>query len=100
MCVDSGVHYEPEPDDVREVGGWVVCDFGDGVGYGPQFPVGGGPAGDVARVVVHVVVSPVWVSCRVAPPVMGVRADSPEASVKKGTSASAGCGRRHGFMGR
>ena len=32
-------------------------DFGDGVRYGPQFPVGGGPVGDLARVVVHVVVS-------------------------------------------
>ena len=33
-------------------------DFGDGVGHGPQLPVGGGPVGGVARVVVHVVVSP------------------------------------------
>ena len=30
--------------------------FGDGVGHGPQLPVGGGPLGGVARVVVHVVV--------------------------------------------
>ena len=41
-----------------------------------------------------------WVSCRVAPPVMGVRADSPEASVKKSSFAGDGCWRRHGFMGR
>ena len=34
------------------------CDFGDGVHHGPEFPVGGGPVGGVARVVVHVVVSP------------------------------------------
>ena len=71
-------------------------DFGDGVGHGPQFPVRGGPVGGVARVLVHVV----WVSCRVAPPLMGLRADSPEASVKKSMSAGDGCGRRHGFMGR
>ena len=32
--------------------------FGDGVGHGPQFPVGGGSVGGVARVVVHAVVSP------------------------------------------
>ena len=32
--------------------------FGDGVGPGSQLPVGGGPVGGVARVVVHVVVSP------------------------------------------
>ena len=32
-------------------------DFGDGVGHSSQFPVGGGPVGGVARVVVHVVVS-------------------------------------------
>ena len=31
---------------------------------------------------------------------MGLRADSPEASVKKSRSAGDGCGRRHGFMGR
>ena len=31
---------------------------------------------------------------------MGVRADSPEASVKKSRSAGDGCGRPHGFMGR
>ena len=31
---------------------------------------------------------------------MGVRADSPDASVKKRRSAGDGCGRRHGFMGR
>ena len=30
---------------------------GDGVGYGSQFPVGGGPVDGVPRVVVHVVVS-------------------------------------------
>ena len=42
----------------------------------------------------------VWVSCRVAPPVMGVRADSPEASEKKMRFAGDGSGRRHGFMGR
>ena len=29
---------------------------------------------------------PAWVSCRVAPPVMGVRVDWPEASVKKTTA--------------
>ena len=57
MCVDSGVHYESDPDDVREEGGEVGCDFGDDVGYGPQFSVGDGPMGGVARVVVHVVVS-------------------------------------------
>ena len=34
-------------------------DSGDGVGHGPQLLVGGGPVGGVARVVVHVVVSPV-----------------------------------------
>ena len=34
------------------------CDFGDGVGHGPQFPVARGPVGGVARVVVHVVMSP------------------------------------------
>ena len=33
-------------------------DFGDGVGHGPQFPVGAGPVGGVARVVVHVVLPP------------------------------------------
>ena len=33
-------------------------DFGDGIGHGPQLSVGGGPVGGVARVVVHVVVSP------------------------------------------
>ena len=43
---------------------------------------------------------PVWVSCSVAPPVMNVRADSPEASVGKSRSAGDGCGSRHGFMGR
>ena len=58
MCVDSGVHYEPDPDDLREVGGQVGRDVGDGVGHGPQFSVGGGPVGAVARVVVHVVVFP------------------------------------------
>ena len=31
---------------------------------------------------------------------MGVRADTPEASVKKSRSAGDGCGTRHGFMGR
>ena len=31
---------------------------------------------------------------------MGVRADSPEAMVKKSRSAGDVCGRRHGFMGR
>ena len=31
---------------------------GDGVGHGPWLPVGRGPIGGVARVVVHVVVSP------------------------------------------
>ena len=30
---------------------------GDGICYGPQFPVGGVPVGGVPRVVVHVVVS-------------------------------------------
>ena len=43
---------------------------------------------------------PVWVSCRVAPPVMNVRADLPEASVEKSRSAGDCCGSRHGFMGR
>ena len=33
-------------------------DFGDGIGHGPQLPVGGGPVGGGAGVVVHVVVSP------------------------------------------
>ena len=33
-------------------------DYCDGVRHGPQFPVGGGPVGGVACVVVHVVVSP------------------------------------------
>ena len=33
-------------------------DLGDCVGHGPWLPVGGGPIGGVARVVVHVVVSP------------------------------------------
>ena len=33
-------------------------DLGDSVRHGPQPPVGGGPVGGVARVVVHVVVSP------------------------------------------
>ena len=58
VCVDSGVYHEPDPDDVREVGAKVGRNFGDGVGHGPQLPVGGGPVGGVARVVVHVVVSP------------------------------------------
>ena len=31
---------------------------------------------------------------------MGVRADSPEVSVKKSRFAGDDCGRRHGFMGR
>ena len=75
-------------------------DFDDSVGHGPQLPVGRGLVGGVACVVVHVVFSPAWVSCRVAPPVMGVGADSPEALVKKSRSAGHGCGRRHGFMGR
>ena len=68
MRVDSGVHYEPDPDDVREVGGQVGSDFGDGVGHDPQFPVGGGPVGGVARVVVHVVVSPCVGQLQGAPP--------------------------------
>ena len=42
----------------------------------------------------------VWLTCRLAPPLMGVRADSPEALVKKSRSAGEGCGRRHGCMGR
>ena len=33
-------------------------DFGDGAGHGPQLPVGGSSVGGVARMVVHVVVSP------------------------------------------
>ena len=74
--------------------------FGDGVGYGPRSPVGGGPVDGVARVVVHVVVFLSSGQLKVAPPVMGVRADSPEASLKKTRSADDGCGRRHGFMGR
>ena len=32
--------------------------FGNNIRHGPQFPVGGGPVRGVARVVVHVVVSP------------------------------------------
>ena len=45
---------------------------------------------------------PVWWSMWLCPPVwvMCVRADSPEASMKKSRCASDGCGRRHGFMGR
>ena len=58
MCVDGGIHYEPDPEDVRKVGRQVGCNSGDGVGHGPQFPVGGGPVGGVSCVVVHVVVSP------------------------------------------
>ena len=42
--------------------------FGDGVGHGPQVPVGGGPVGSVARVVVHVVVSPVVGQLQRGPP--------------------------------
>ena len=42
----------------------------------------------------------VWVSYRVVPPVMGVRVDSPEASVKKMRFTRDGFGRRHGFIGR
>ena len=57
MCVDSGVHYEPDLDDVREEGGLVNRNFGDDIGYGPLFPVGGGPVGGVVGVVVLVVVS-------------------------------------------
>ena len=41
-----------------EVGGYLGRDLGDGVDHGPQLPVGAGPAGGVAPVVVHVVVSP------------------------------------------
>ena len=33
-------------------------DLGNGVGHSPQLTLGGGPVGGVARVVVHVVVSP------------------------------------------
>ena len=58
VCVDSGVYHEPDPDEVREVGGELGCDFGDGVGHGPQLPVGGVPVSGVAHVVGHVVVSP------------------------------------------
>ena len=58
MCVHSGVDYEPDPDDMREEGGQVRRNFGNGIGYGSQFPVGGVPVGGVARVVVDVVVSP------------------------------------------
>ena len=36
----------------------MVRDFGAGVDHGPQLPVGGGPVGGVACVVVHVVVCP------------------------------------------
>ena len=32
MCVDSGVHYEPDPDDVQEEGGQFGRDFGYGIG--------------------------------------------------------------------
>ena len=56
MCAHSGVHYERDADSVREEGGSVGHNFGEDVGYGPQFPMGGGPVGGVARVVVHVVV--------------------------------------------
>ena len=56
--------------------------------------------GGVACVVVHVVVSPGVGQLRGGPPLMGVRADSPEASVRKSRSAGDGCGRRHGLMGR
>ena len=45
MCVYSGVHYEPDPDNLREEGGQVDRSFGDGVGHGPQFPAEGGPVG-------------------------------------------------------
>ena len=71
VCVDSGVHYEPDPDDVREVVGYLGRDFGDGVGYGPQLPVGGGPVGGVAPVVVHVVVSPGVGQLQGGPPANG-----------------------------
>ena len=66
----------------------------------PSSPWEETPVGGLARLVVHVVVCLGVVSCRVAPPVMGVRTDSPQASVKKTRSAGDGCGRRHGFMGR
>ena len=59
MCVDSGVHYEPDRDDVLEVGELVNRDFGDRVGHGPQLPVGRGPVGGVA---------PVWGSVAGRPP--------------------------------
>ena len=68
MCVDSGVHYEPDRDDLLEVGGSVGRDFGDGVGHAPQLPVGRGPVGSVAPVVVHVIVSPAVGQLQGCPP--------------------------------
>ena len=56
-CVNSGVHHERDPDDMRKEGGQGSREFGDGILHGPPFPVGGGPIGGVARVVVHMVVS-------------------------------------------
>ena len=48
MCVDSGVHHEPDADNVWEVGGQGSGTSGDGVCHGPQFHVRGGPVGGVA----------------------------------------------------
>ena len=101
MCVDSGVHYEPDPDDVRERGRVGGSRFRRWRRPWPPVPRGrrprrwcgprGGPCGSVPR-------------CGLAagwpPLVMGVRADSPEVSVKKSKSAGDGSGGRHGFMGR
>ena len=75
-------------------------DFCDGAGHGSQLPVGGGPVAGVADVVVHVVVFPGVGQLQGGPQVLGVRADSPQASVKTSRSAGDGCGRRHGFMGK
>ena len=49
---------EPDSDDIRKKGGQGSRESGDGIRHGPQFPVRGGPVGGVARMVVHVVVSP------------------------------------------
>ena len=38
MCVDSGVHHEPELDNVWGVGGQGSRKCGDGVCHGPSSP--------------------------------------------------------------
>ena len=43
-------------------------DFCDGVSHGPQLPVGGGPVGSMAHVVVHVLLSPGVGQLQVGPP--------------------------------